>query len=81
MLDDLRKLVTEQRALIDGQAERIGALERALATLKQPQAATPLPADVPLNGQLVSTSAAPTGDAEGGRVGGRRPGIDTDSRH
>ena len=38
MLTELRKLVTEQRALIDGQAERIGALEKDLAALKQPQA-------------------------------------------
>ena len=47
MLIELQKLVTEQRALIDGQAERIGALERDLATLKQPQvgvALLPVPA-------------------------------------
>lgn len=43
---ELRKLVTEQRALIDGQAERIGVLERDLATLKQQPAGTPAVAGV-----------------------------------
>jgi hypothetical protein len=44
MLGELRKLVTEQRALIDGQAERIGALERHLAAIKPAQAGAPAPA-------------------------------------
>ena len=35
MLDELQKLVSEQRALIEGQSQRIGALERDLATVKQ----------------------------------------------
>jgi hypothetical protein len=41
MVADLKKLVTEQRALIDGQAERIGALERDLASIKRQQASGP----------------------------------------
>jgi hypothetical protein len=41
MVDELKKLVTEQRALIDGQAERIGALERDLASIKGQQASGP----------------------------------------
>ena len=40
MLTELRQLVTEQRALIDGQAERIGALEKRLAALPPQQAAS-----------------------------------------
>jgi hypothetical protein len=49
MLTELRKLVTEQRTLLDGQAERIGALEKDLAALKQPQAGAPAaPAVVPV---------------------------------
>ena len=43
-LTELRKLVTEQRALIDGQAERIGALERDLTAIKHAQAGAPAPA-------------------------------------
>ena len=43
MLLELQKLVTEQRALINGQAERIGALERDIATIKGPQASALLP--------------------------------------
>ena len=43
MLGELRKLVTEQRALIDGQAERIGALEKDLAALKLQGGAPPTP--------------------------------------
>lgn len=41
MLAELSKLVTEQRALIDGQAGRITALEKDFAALKQQQAGTP----------------------------------------
>ncbi len=43
MLGELRKLVTEQRALIDNQAERIGALEKDLAELKLQGGAPPAP--------------------------------------
>ena len=38
MVDELKQLVTEQRALIDGQAKRIGALEQDLASIKRQQA-------------------------------------------
>ena len=38
MVDELKQLVTEQRALIDGQAQRIGALEQDLASIKRQQA-------------------------------------------
>ena len=52
MLTELRKLVTEQRALIDGQAERIAALEKDLEALKQQQVgAPPVPVAVPGSAQ------------------------------
>jgi hypothetical protein len=41
MLAELGKLMTEQRALIDGQAGRIAALEKDLAALRQQQPGTP----------------------------------------
>jgi len=47
MLTELSKLVTEQRGLIDGQAQRIGALEKDLAALKQSPAGAPAVAPVP----------------------------------
>jgi hypothetical protein len=43
ILSELRKLVTDQRALIDGQSRRIDALERDLTVLKQQQTPTPAP--------------------------------------
>jgi hypothetical protein len=46
MLADLRKVVTEQRALIDGQALRIDALEKDLATVKQSSSAPAVPPSV-----------------------------------
>jgi uncharacterized coiled-coil protein SlyX len=56
MVDELKKLVTEQRALIDGQAERIGALERDLASVKRQQSTDPIPTPAPPPPQVDPTA-------------------------
>ena len=75
MLTELRKLVTEQRALIDGQAERIGALEKDLAALQA--AAGRRAGDAGSTGAGTAGrpgGAAATGDARAGVSAGDFPG-------
>jgi DcaP outer membrane protein len=59
MVIELRKLVADQRALIDGQSQRIDALEKDLAALKQQPA--PAPAQLPAPAPPGVQASAPTG--------------------
>jgi hypothetical protein len=58
MLDELQKLVSEQRSLIDGQAQRIGALERDLALLKAQQPMTTATTSAAFAGSAAASAPA-----------------------
>jgi hypothetical protein len=71
MMEELKQLVTEQRALIDGQAQRIGALEQDLTSIKRQQAGGVDSAARTHAAAGRPNCAAAAGDAEAGGGGWR----------